>query len=219
MIVQQPISFRKKKNPDITRLYFERGESLDFYLMGAIAWPEVLAENSYFGLALMGGQEVKSKKVRVFDEFEFATIDHWEDAKGSIRKKTDTEAGVTDFWYGLTHFFNQILGQYGCTGYFWGGQHAEIFQRYGLQAYRSDMSPQGLYFNEIHMVKEAGDNLIAEYLNFDKLILPVISKRTLTNTILYQHMKAGGIVKRPGWHALKVLLAGFESWPVEEYNF
>jgi hypothetical protein len=198
MKIPLPTSFRPDPdNPLKTRLYFDGQQSAHFYLRGAISWPEGRRE----GFALMAGQELKSKKVWIFGEWEFWTVPHWTLEDGTIKPKGE------GFWYGLNHFMTQTFGTFGCRSWFWGGQHADLARRYVLQVYRNPMIPIDTSLIEVPYVQQVGDNLIEEWLNLEKLSGD-------KDSLLFEHLNSPA--ERSGVHALRCLLAGFEYQPFRE---
>jgi hypothetical protein len=198
MIIPHPHTFKRSDNPYRTKLFFE-GQSAEFYLRGAISWPEGRKE----GFALLAGMHLQSKKIWLFDEWVFWTIDHWVLEDGTIKQRDD------GFWYGLTHFMTQNAAKFGCTSYFWGGQHEDVARRNIKAVYRSKMAPPDVHLIEAPYVHQVGDDLIEEYLRLERLSGDA-------NSVLFEHLSTAGVDDRGGVQALRCLLSGYEHQPFIE---
>lgn len=202
MIIQKPISWKyDPEDPRKTRLFFKDRRSADYYIVGSIAWPE--GKNP--GFALLSGEHLgEGRKIFLFEEQEFWTIDNWLLPDGNM--KPLEYPSPQGWWYGLTHFVNEGLSKYGCRTYFYGGQHVEINQRHLRRFYDSQMAPRPVSLIEVPYVTEVGDNLISEYTKGQRY-------RGDTNSRLFDLLKQADIEENNGVHALKCLFSGYEHIP------
>jgi len=191
MIVPYPL--KGKAKPDFkretVRLFFEDIPSHDFHMRGAVTWPE--GDNP--GFCLIAGQEVESRVVWVFDEFQFVSIEHWFH-QGELRER------------GLVEFLLRCWSDFFCRHFYY-QQHEQINKRYLIQCLRSEMIQPKPAFSQVPYVDEdIADNVTREYINLLKM---KINKGTL----LADHLNTldmGVEEQKVGVHALRCLLAGFE---------
>ena len=201
MIIPKPITFKPDPvNSSTTRLFFKDQKSADFYMVGALAWPD----GKYPGFALLSGMNISDpdKKIWLFEEQEFWTVDNWLLPDGNLKEKKDRKG----YWYGLSYFFLNCVSTFGCRSYFYGGQHPDIHRRYMLQVYGSKITPRPLDLIEVPYVKEVGDGLISEYTSLAKFVGDA-------NSILSVATKAPDADENGPTHALKCLFAGYEYAP------
>ena len=201
MIIQKPISYRPDPvNPRTTRLFFADHKAADFYMVGSIAWPE----DKYPGFVLLSGQNLmdSEKKIMIFEEQEFWTIDNWLSSDGNLK----TMPGNHGYWYGLSHFLNITVSKYGCRSYFYGGQHMDINRRYMNQFYRSNITPRPIDLIEVPYVNEVGNDLISEYAKLEKV-------RWDDNSNLCRLMHSIDYEENNGNRSFRCLLSGYETMP------
>ena len=207
MIIPRPITFKPDPvNSRTTRLFFQDEKAADFYLVGAIAFPE----GRYPGFALLSGMNVTDpdRKIWLFEEQEWWTVDNWLKPCGNLKEKK----GEKGYWYGLSYFLLDVLATYGCRMYFYGGQHIDINRRYMLQIYGSKITPRPLDLVEVPYVKEVGDGLIAEYTNLTKFV-------GSADSMLSRALRAPDADVNGPTLALKCLFAGYEYAPWVDIKF
>lgn len=206
MIIQKPISFKPNPNdPRSTRLFFRDQKAADFYMVGSVAWPDDI----YPGFVLLSGQNLNDpeKKILLFEEQEFWTIDNWTNPDGMLKDMP----GKQGYWYGLTHFLNNMLARYGARTYFYGGQHPDINQRHLMQLYGSKITPRPIDMIEVPYVKEVGAGLVREYTRLKRFFGD-------SNSRLSELMKSVDVDKNNGDHAIRCLFAGYEYVPWVDLN-
>lgn len=204
MIIRKPKFARQDEhNRYTTLLHFEGGPPRKYYMRGAIAWPEGDKE----GFSLLAGLDTISKIIYIFEEFQFWMVNHWLDDDGSIHQRTDEHGNPTgEYHTGLCQFMQNNYTKYKAYAYFWGGQHIDIWQRYGGEVYKNRIVPRALEMIEVPYVAEVGDNLIAEYQNTDRIKGDQRSK-------LYVMLQEAAVSDNNGVQALRALLAGYEHQP------
>ena len=205
MIINKPFAADiDKNNHYTTRLHFHGGAVKDFYMRGAIAWPEGKKE----GFALMAGMDLIEKVVIVFEQFRFLTVDNWLNQDGTIHQRDDG-AG---YHLGLMQFITQNLSKYRCSSYFRGGQHVDVWNRYGKEVYTNSQCPKHIELIEVPYVSEVGPGLLIEKINTEKF-------RAATDSLLAQsvvqfvNMQAVNIEYDNAALSLMTLLAGFDHQP------
>lgn len=190
MIIPKPTT-HKIIDSDTVRLFFERDQARNFYMRGAVAWPEGKKE----GFALIAGQATDTKEVWLFDEFAFMTVDHWFNQDQALKRE------------GLVTFLLKCWAQYGCHTFFY-SQDAELHRRYLLQCLDSAMiQPKPELIRTMYTEDEKiRDNIVQEYLALGRL-------KGDKNSQLYQHMTTSAMDEPLGKHVLRCLLAGYEANP------
>ena len=204
MIILHPISHKpNRENVRTTRLFFRDEKSANFYVNGAIAWPE----GKYPGFVLLSGQNLDDpeRKIWIFSEQEFWTVDNWIDRDGNL-KENRVEGRVLGHWYGIGHFVSQAYATCGCIRYFYGGQHPDVHKRHLERFYKSRMIPRVVEMIQVPYVKEVGDDLIKEYVGRKLFVAD-------GNSRLAQLMKTPEEDENNGKHVLKALFAGYEKNP------
>lgn len=200
MIIPTPISsqFRNDDNR-IVRLFFEGGKFRDFYIRGAIAWPDGKNE----GFAVLAGHTIDgSRQVWIFREFPFWTIENWTDEAGNIKLREDGKA----YYLGLVQFISECFTKFKGHSWFWGGQHEDIKRRYALEVYRNPVTPRAFSLIEVPYVREVGDNLIADYFRRGQIKFD-------GNSMLNELFREAEIEDNNGRHVLRALFAGYEHLP------
>ena len=168
-------------------------------MRGALGWPEA----NYEGMALMAGVDILTGTVVVFREFPWLTVDHW--LENGVPKEREDGPG---HYLGVTQFFNECRSTFGCSSYFWGGQHLDTARRHARQCYDSPMTIKSLELIEVKWAKEVGDKLVEEWLKTEKI---KIDGRCKT---LISHLKDAHIdPDQGGVKAMRALLAGLEQQP------
>ena len=206
MLIPKPISHRPDpENHRTSRLFFKGQQAADFYMVGSIAWPE----DKKPGFVLLSGQHLGhvEKKIWLFDEQEFWSIDNWLKPDGNLKDRK--EGG---YWYGISHFISDCWSKYGCRTFFYGGQHPDINQRYMIEFYKSKMVPRSIQLVEIPYVTEMGNDIVSEYVRHAKF-------EASKDTRLFQLMQTPENDENNGKHALKVLFSGFEWVPWVDMSF
>lgn len=208
MIILKPTAAHiDPANHYTTNLVFDGGVVKPFYMRGSIAWPEGGQE----GFALLAGYDLSVREIIIFKEFRFFTYEHWLNGDGSIHERDGDDPG---FHIGLIQFFQDNLTKYKATSYFWGGQHIDIWTRWGTEIFKHRETSRRLEIIEVPYVAEIGDGLILEKLKTKKF---KGNKDSLLEKSVVQFMnmqKAGGDVGSDNAvQALRALLAGFEYAP------
>lgn len=209
IIINKPFTARiDDNNRYTTHLHFNNGAVKRFYMRGALAFPEGKKE----GFALMAGMDLIENVVIVFDQFRYWTIDHWLDQDGTIHER---ENEPMQYHLGLTKFIADNLALYQCASYFYGGQHIDVFNRYGKELYNK--SSRRLELIEVPYVAEVGPNLLLEKINTMKF--RVGTDTWLSKSIVqFVNMQAVDVAYDNAALCLMSLLAGFEHQPWVNVN-
>lgn len=188
--------FYPQPNPKDTKPYFKRGTALIFFrnakpremfVRGAIAWPE----GNDAGVALIAGQDIQTKEVILFGEFEFWSIEHFFEGE---RLK----------FRGLSQFLNENWQNFYCNHYY-DHQPFEVRDRFYTKILRSRMvNPKPVIVNVKYTADNIADNLLSEYLHLERFTAP-------RDSTVFRHLMTRGTKdEKPGVHALRCLLGGFE---------
>jgi len=161
MIIVKPFTSDKDSNNHYTtRLHFRNEVVKNFYMRGAVAWPEGKKE----GFAIMAGMDLIEKVVIIFEQFRFWTIENWLKPDGTIQEREDGPG----YHLGLIQFIMENLSLYRCCTYFWGGQHVDVWNRFGREIYTNQQTPKRIELIEVPYVKEIGPDLLLEKLKTRK---------------------------------------------------
>jgi len=152
------------------------------------------------GFALLGGMDVQSGIIYIFQQTSFVTIEHVLGDDGGIRFK------------GLCEWFNRCWSKYFGASFFYHGSGArgETYKSYLLQILRSPMVDPTPHFTEILW----GDNVDAELRIWEQLTLKKLQHRNdepLMNALTSYSVDHER--KSPEIFALMSLLMGFERFP------
>lgn len=209
MIILKPFAADiDKANHYTTNLHFDGGVVKPFYLRGSIAWPVGKEE----GFALLAGFDLQAREIIVFEEFRFWTFEHWRNPDGSIHER-DIEEGA-GFHLGLIQFIQDNISKYNASSYFWGGQHIDIWSRWGSEVYSHKETPRRVELIEVPYVSEVGDGLIHEKLK-TKQFKGASGSLLETSVTQFVNMQNTGndVGSDNAVHALRALLAGFQFQP------
>ena len=194
MIILHPKATKYLPHKDLTTFWFDGQDipvSLELFVRGAVAWPE----DGRQGFALLGGQDVKSRVVYAFEEFQFMTVDPLAGGDGTFKHP------------GLGQWFMDMWAKYHCYSYYW-NQHPDIHRRYSQQVYDLKTVVPKPELIQVHIVDQLGDTLIYESGLTRKF---QGDTRSELKTQVSAHLAAPE-AKKPGLgvHALRCLLAGVE---------
>jgi hypothetical protein len=174
-----------------TLFFKDFDDSREFYLRGAVTWPEGDSD----GFALLGGQNVKGSRVYVFEEIEFATVDDVIQ-DGRIR------------YHGLSSWLLRCWSKYFARLYFW-NQPQAIHDRFRLQVYRSRSVEPKPAFLEIDLGKDEERPLVADFVRTERLVIGRDSELAKQLDVARLDEKA----ELPAVRALGRLLAGLQRYP------
>lgn len=116
-MIERPIHHEIDGHRDTVRLFFENKESAEFYVRGAVCWPE----GTEAGFAVLGAQDVKTKTIWIFEGYSFLSI------VPIFQKDKKT-------YNGFAEFLQRIWTTYGCYTLFW-RQANDVHQRFALKCY------------------------------------------------------------------------------------
>lgn len=202
----QPIAAKYDRLTKLTTLYFDTVDgkkSHDYYMMGAVSWPEGMMD----GFALLAGEDQTDKRVLIFREFAFRTIDHWILPDHSFKQ------------HGFLAFLADAWKDFQCRSFFW-YQDEEIHRRYSLECYQCDrVSPKPEFIRVLYSGQEIGDNVIDEVGRLQRLPLNTTigadgkpNSKLYEGLVQYRTMRDADPTKpfmNEAVHALRCLLGGF----------
>jgi len=211
MIIPKPKTFKvDKRDRNRTTLFFEGRQSQTFYMRGAIAWPEekrlMTQRDFHRGFCLIAGMNLEDKRVWLFEELDFLTVDHYQHPE------------TKEWEFGLLHFLSTVgRAKYNCSHY-WIQQIASIMSYFRRQFNESCPMVENHWYSLHNVgrskidVSEVGNFLVEDYLERDRL-------RGDMNSELFSQLESEKFdaesYTSAGW-CLKVLLSGFEKFPYRE---
>ena len=203
MIIPKPTSVeRVKENRYSTRLYFKEGGFETFYIRGAISWPivdrVVSDDGKVEGFALVAGQHLRTKKIWIFEECQFWSIDNWLNDDQTLKRREDGRG----FYLGLKNFVRENMLRYLCDEYFYGGK-LESSERFRSQLYDE---VKGVSLIELPDVEDVGEGLFNEAAQQEKIAGD-------SRSVLSEHLKMSGLGVNGGYLALRSLLVGLHTYP------
>ncbi len=177
---------------ETSTLYFEDREPGEFYMRGAIFWPEAGS-----GFAIMAGLEIDTGKVHIFEQRSFLTVEN-------ILKPDRTIE-----YEGVAAWFNRCWSRYFADSYFW-NQDVQLEKRFRLQVIRSQMIEPKPHFIEAPF----GDENEARHLSFEygrtgRLLIEKDSELAQQLELSEHDEKT----QYPAVRALGRLLIGLERYP------
>ncbi len=179
---------KNSRKPTIITWGDESGEKKDvkyLFIRGSVVWPK----ESYPGIVLMAGQELESKKLIIFEEFEFTSLSQAADA-------------FNRFWAYLPHlyYYNDIPENDGFCNHLYG---------------KEKLAGKLPFIAAPHADSEDyGNNLIREFLSKGLLVVP--QEGVLVNQ-LQEARKDLDPGELYAVRALRYLLTGIDHnpWPFE----
>lgn len=207
MIIRKPIHTTPHDNYSLTRLHFERDIVIPFYMRGSIAFPEGHKE----GFAIMAGKNIRDKRIYIFEQFSFWTIDHWIDERGQIKRRENDNG----YHIGLVQFLLDNKSKYKSTSYFYGGQHIDIHTRHRVSIYRNKLTPSNIHTIEVDYVNENGESILQEAVS-RRLFRADNGSPLHASVSQWLQAKGAGIEPDNRILAIKILLCGFNKFPFRD---
>jgi hypothetical protein len=207
--VEKPINSLANARRRTSTLFFEEREPLEFFLRGGIAWPVIVdrADNTDFeGFAILGGFNLETKKVEIFEQRSFMTIEHI--------LKHDPHAKTQEIEYlGLGPWFNTIWNKYYASTFYY-HQDTELNRRYRIEVIRSDWikKPKPSFVEVPWLDDEEAQMTVWRYVRFNKLVFEKDSQLAKDLALV----KPGEKVMKPSVHSLQCLLTGLDRFPYRE---
>jgi hypothetical protein len=214
-VPQQPVAAKYDRYSKRTKLYFDTVDGKygqDFYVMGSVSWPDGERE----GFALLAGEHLEDKRIIVFREYRFRTIDHWILPDGSLKQ------------FGFIHFLVDCWKDFQCRSFFW-HEDDEVHRRYSLQCYECDrVQPKPEFIRVLYSGQDIGDNVIDEIGRLQRLPLNTTTgldgkhnSQLYSGLLEYRTMRDADPKKKyinEAVHALRCLLGGFIYNPLPPYK-
>ena len=126
--IERPLKVHLDGDGKLSILEFSDREVGRYYMRGGICWPRFEGRDvGMVGCAVMCGQDVDSGIIRVFEQCEFAVIDHIVTPEGLIEIE------------GLAPWFNMCWSRYMARKFYYSSSHTETHRKYLLEVLRSKM--------------------------------------------------------------------------------
>jgi hypothetical protein len=174
----------------------------EYKIFGAICFPseyERDGEQKVSGFALVAGQNVNTKKVRIFSQQEFLTIENILNGNLAVTYK------------GLASWFNKMWADYYARKYFY-HQPIQIERKHRLEILRSKViQPNPMLIDIDHPGGATSSQLIWRYLKTKNIVYEKDSD--VHNALRRAKNKEIKIDFQPEMWALQCLLLGFEKFP------
>lgn len=200
---EKPTKCHYDAKKGISILYFKDDDNKigEYYMRGGICWPVVFEEpdnpRDYSGYAILAGQDVWTKKIVIFEERSFVTVDH------ILRPNKTIE------FDGLAPWFNRCWSHYfGCL-FYW-HQDFELAKKFRLETIRSQMVQPKPQFVEVPWSDdEAARMQIWKYIKLKALD----GQKDGDLFRQMQQVQKEDKKTMPAVHALACLISGFERFP------
>lgn len=204
--IERPAHVHANLNRGTSTLYFQKQDYAEFYMRGGICWPSRYEWKGQFktnGFAIMAGQEILSRKLYIFEETAFETVENiLNQGTGQIEHQ------------GLAQWFNMVWTEYFGEKYFY-GQADELHWRFHLKVTRSPMvNPKPQFIEAPVSDFENALSSVDQYIRADQLRF--IPGSELAEQIQMTHLE--GRSQPPAVHALGYLLTGIERYPFRKHH-
>lgn len=200
--MRKPIERHYNEKNDTTVLFFsETEEGNEYYVRGGICFPitfERAGVRDVQGCALLGGQDVRTKIITIFEQIEFVTIDNIIDDKTQMIE-----------YYGLGSWLNKAWARYYARKFFY-NQPFETAKKYRLEIIRSKMINPKPYLISVPFI----DDDEAHHVIWKQVKTKRIKMKE--GSILHEQLgvvKGGDKQMLPAVYALACLLIGIERFP------
>lgn len=199
---QEPKQAHDNYGKRCTTLFFEDGESADFYMRGSVCWPMSWPDGEdteISGHALISGQDIETKEITIFKEHPFVSV-------SNILNDGRIE------YPGLESFFNHAWSRYFLRHFFWHGNEVTTKQ-WRLEVLRNDMiMPKPYLINvEWHDDSQAIMQMWRGF-NMDQINFKVIGRKAILIKQL-SRMKKGEKEMLPAVQSLMSLISGINRYP------
>ncbi len=198
----EPIKARANLNRETSELMFPFDEEKEerfkgeFYLKGGVCWPSIDS-----GFILLAGQDIATRKIHIFEQREFITIQNRIDSNGRIE------------FEGIAQWLNTCWSKYFATRFYW-SQDSELGKPFCLEIYRSEnIAPQPPLI-EIPLPTGCDNGLILDCLRFKRLVFEDASKLHQALQVLRTDPKADLSPLK----ALTCCLGAYSKYPFTRHN-
>jgi hypothetical protein len=204
--LEKPVSALANAERRTSTLFFEEREPLEFYLRGGIAWPTIVdrADSSDFeGFAILGGLNLETNKIEIFEQRNFLTIDHV--------LEQDPHAKTTKIEYhGLGPWFNECWNKYYASTFYY-HQDTELNKRYRIEVIRSKWikQPKPNFVEVPWLDDDEAQMTVWRYVRFNNLVIEKDSQ--LAKELVM--VKPGEKEMKPSVHSLQCLLTALDRFP------
>lgn len=189
-------------------LYFPDDQSVDFMIRGAVCWPATVGsgvDTVTEGTILVAGQELSSKRIFVFEQASFVSVD------------PIIEAGTRRIAFnGITHTMTTWFSRYYIDTYFW-HDHMDTHKRYLVQMIRSPyLSPTPFFSEVVWHDQSQAEHALWELVTYGRLLFfageaPDKGRSEPLYLPLMLFRDEGKVL--PAAKAAMVLAMGFEKYP------
>lgn len=206
MIVRKPIACNPEPRLGFTVLYFHDRNGpagLPYYMLGAVCWPEPRPTGITEGYALLGGQDVQTGGIVIFEEFKFFTVHHWLNDNGGLVR------------LGLEQFFQNCWHTYHCHTYVI-AQDEVTHKRHARQVWESKTIQPIPEFVRVPMSEPVMTGILNMALDVGKFVGDTRSELRKATEIYLNQPDLD--MEPPPVRSLKYLLAGYEHMPYTPVN-
>jgi len=202
--LEKPITVLNNLERRTVTLFFKNREPSEFYFRGGITWPKIVERaggRDFEGFALLGGLNIKTKKVEIFEQRSFLTIEH------ILKQETDKKQEIE--YHGLGPWFTELWSKYRAKTYYW-FQDYELNKRHLLEVLRSEWIIPKPVFREVPWADDSeAQMLVWRYVKLNKLLIDKESQ--LAQDLML--VEKGEKESMPSVHSLQCLLTGLDLHP------
>ena len=198
--VIQPKAAQPDFRRETVKLLFEDRPSREFFMRGALAWPEGERD----GFVIVAGLDLANQNIWIFREFPFISVEHFYSEGDIVRK-------------GLFQFFDECRSRFYCQTYFF-SQPDELHHRFTNYIYKTPTIPwpKPEFIRVRFSDQEIADNIIREALVRDTLHGNRRESKVFNEIFGLtgdDEAKKKARERSLPIHALRCLLAGYEYYP------
>ena len=201
--MNKPVQRHANIKRGTSNLYFKDESPIEYRMRGGVCFPTMVHSGGRAdiqGFILMSGQDVKTKKVHIFEQRDFVVIESILDDNQVIE------------FPGIAPWLNKCFSRYYARHFFW-NQDFELAKKYRLEIIRSQMVNPKPRFIEVPWADEQEARAtIWKYIKLGMITWDVGSQ--LDRAL--EQVKTDDKDLSPAIHALTVLLAGVERYPFRE---
>jgi len=197
------VAFRPERKTAVLQFPSDGPEPMECDIRGGIAMPmHMEGQQQLVGFAVLAGLELRTKKITIYEQRQFSTIEHVLAPNGTIE------------YEGISSFFNQCWTNYfGIKFYTF--QKPQLTKKYRTQVYRSEMIKPKPQFLKVHW----GDSPIDAHQTLQELSLNrklLVDKDSPLSTVFAKYESSPAAMKKftePEMQAFLACLVGYQTSP------
>lgn len=203
--MEKPINALANAKRRTSTLFFEDREPTEFYLRGGIAWPTIIdrADTTDFeGFAILGGYNLETQKVEIFEQRTFMTIEH------VLEQDPHTKAHKIEY-HGLGPWLNRCWNKYYASTLYY-HQDTELNKRYFIEVIRSDwIKPKPHFVAVPWLDDDEAQMTVWRYVKFKRLAIETGSQLAKELAMV----QPGEKTTKPSVYSLQCLLTALDRFP------